>query len=146
MLFRSRGALKRLYTALSLVKPDEVVIDWSNPFAKRFQAAMDEDFGTPEAVAVLFDLASEVNRSLSSQLAGLLKALGGVLGLLQDDPQRFLQAGSDVDESLIEAQIAARAAAKAAKNFAEADRIRQELIAMGIVLKDAPTGTTWERA
>ena len=142
----ARGALKRLYTALSLVKPDEVVIDWSNPFAKRFQAAMDEDFGTPEAVAVLFDLASEVNRSLSSQLAGLLKALGGVLGLLQDDPQRFLQAGSDVDESLIEAQIAARAAAKAAKNFAEADRIRQELIAMGIVLKDAPTGTTWERA
>ena len=142
----ARGALKRLYTALSLVKPDEVVIDWSNPFAKRFQAAMDEDFGTPEAVAVLFDLASEVNRSLSSNLAGLLKALGGVLGLLQDDPQRFLQAGSDVDESLIEAQIAARAAAKAAKNFAEADRIRQELIAMGIVLKDAPTGTTWERA
>ena len=142
----ARGALKRLYTALSLVKPDEVVIDWSNPFAKRFQAAMDEDFGTPEAVAVLFDLASEVNRSLSSQLAGLLKALGCVLGLLQDDPQRFLQAGSDVDESLIEAQIAARAAAKAAKNFAEADRIRQELIAMGIVLKDAPTGTTWERA
>ena len=142
----ARGALKRLYTALSLVKPDEVVIDWRNPFAKRFQAAMDEDFGTPEAVAVLFDLASEVNRSLSSQLAGLLKALGGVLGLLQDDPQRFLQAGSDVDESLIEAQIAARAAAKAAKNFAEADRIRQELIAMGIVLKDAPTGTTWERA
>jgi cysteinyl-tRNA synthetase len=142
----ARGALKRLYTTLSLVKPDELVIDWSNPFAKRFQAAMDEDFGTPEAVAVLFDLASEVNRSLSSQLAGLLKALGGVLGLLQDDPQRFLQAGSDVDESLIEAQIAARAAAKAAKNFAEADRIRQELIAMGIVLKDAPTGTTWERA
>ena len=142
----ARGALKRLYTALSLVKSEEIVIDWSNPFAKRFQAAMDEDFGTPEAVAVLFDLASEVNRSLSSQLAGLLKALGGVLGLLQDDPQRFLQAGSDVDESLIEAQIAARAAAKAAKNFAEADRIRQELIAMGIVLKDAPTGTTWERA
>ena len=142
----ARGALKRLYTALSLVKPDDVAIDWSNPFAQRFQAAMNEDFGTPEAVAVLFDLATEVNRSMSSQMAGLLKALGGVLGLLQADPQHFLQAGSDVDESAIQTQIAARAAAKAAKNFAEADRIRQELTSIGIVLKDAPTGTTWERA
>jgi cysteinyl-tRNA synthetase len=143
----ARGALKRLYTALNLVKPEDVSIDWSNPFAQRFQAAMNEDFGTPEAIAVLFDLAGEVNRSMSSQLAGLLKALGGVLGLLQDDPQRFLQAGiSDLDESAIQAQITARATAKAAKNFAEADRIRQELTGMGIVLKDSPTGTTWQRA
>lgn len=143
----ARGALKRLYTALSLVAPAEVAIDWAEPHAARFKAAMDEDFGTPEAVAVLFDLAGEVNRSKSPELAGLLKALGACLGLLQDDPQQFLQAGAaGVDTAAIEAQIAARAAAKVAKNWAEADRIRKELLEQGIVLKDSPTGTTWEAA
>lgn len=143
----ARGALKRLYTALSLVAPAEVAIDWAEPHAARFKAAMDEDFGTPEAVAVLFDLAGEVNRSKSPELAGLLKALGACLGLLQDDPQQFLQAGAaGVDAAAIEAQIAARAAAKAVKNWAEADRIRKELLEQGIVLKDSPTGTTWEAA
>lgn len=143
----ARGALKRLYTALSLVAPAEVAIDWAEPHAARFKAAMDEDFGTPEAVAVLFDLAGEVNRSKSPELAGLLKALGACLGLLQDDPQQFLQAGAaGVDAAAIEAQIAARAAAKVAKNWAEADRIRKELLEQGIVLKDSPTGTTWEAA
>jgi cysteinyl-tRNA synthetase len=143
----ARGALKRLYAALSLVAPAEVAIDWAEPHAARFKAAMDEDFGTPEAVAVLFDLAGEVNRSKSPELAGLLKALGACLGLLQDDPQQFLQAGAaGVDAAAIEAQIAARAAAKAAKNWAEADRIRKELLEQGIVLKDSPTGTTWEAA
>ncbi|MEQ6310405.1 cysteine--tRNA ligase [Delftia acidovorans] len=143
----ARGALKRLYTALSLVAPAEVAVDWNHPAAARFKAAMDEDFGTPEAVAVLFELAAEVNRSKSAETAGLLKALAGCLGLLQGDPQAFLQAGtSEMDAGAIEAQIAARAAAKAAKDWAEADRIRKVLLEQGIVLKDSPAGTTWEAA
>jgi cysteinyl-tRNA synthetase len=141
----ARGALKRLYTALGSVTAENITIDWAEPHAARFKAAMDEDFGTPEAVAVLFELASEVNRTASAKTAGLLKALGGVLGLLQDDPKTFAQAGAGVNADAIHAQIAARAAAKAAKNFAEADRIRQALAAEGVVLKDSPTGTTWER-
>ena len=141
----ARAALKRLYTALVSVPPAQVSLDWSTPEAARFKAAMDEDFGTPEAVAVLFDLASEVNRSQSAALAGLLKALGGLLGLLQADPQQFLQAGVSLDEATIQSRIEARAAAKKAKDFAQADAIRQELAAQGIVLKDSPSGTTWER-
>ena len=140
----AKGALRRLYTSLQAVVPVAVSIDWSNPYAARFKSAMDEDFGTPEAVAVLFELASEVNRSRSPELAGLLKALGGVLGLLQSDPTTYLQSGAGLDESAIADQIQARADAKAAKNFAEADRIRNDLLARGIVLKDSPTGTTWE--
>jgi cysteinyl-tRNA synthetase len=141
----ARAALKRLYTALATVPPAQITLDWSSPEAARFRAAMDEDFGTPEAVAVLFDLASEVNRSHSAELAGVLKALGGVLGLLQADPQQFLQAGVSLDEATIQSRIDARAAAKKAKDFTQADAIRQELAAQGIVLKDGPGGTTWER-
>ncbi|MFM2111750.1 MAG: hypothetical protein RLZZ271_410, partial [Pseudomonadota bacterium] len=144
----ARAALKRLYTALDAVVPAQVSLDWANPYAARFKAAMDEDFGTPEAVAVLFELAGEVNRSKSAELAGLMKALAGTIGLLQGDPKTFLQAGAvgGLDEAAIAAQIEARAAAKAAKNYAEADRIRKTLLEQGIVLKDSPTGTSWERA
>jgi cysteinyl-tRNA synthetase len=143
----ARGALKRLYTALQAVQPARVErIDWLDVHAARFKAAMDEDFGTPEAVAVLFELASEVNRSGSAQLAGLLKALGGCLGLLQADPGAFLKAGSALGEAAIQTLIAERAAAKAARNFAEADRIRKGLLEQGVVLKDSPSGTTWEAA
>ncbi len=142
----ARASLKRLYNALHLVAPARVEINWDEPYAARFKSAMDEDFGTPEAVAVLFDLAGEVNRTQSAALAGLLKALGGCLGILQSDPQAFLQAGASLDEAAIQALIQQRADAKAAKNFAEADRIRNELLAQGIVLKDSAAGTTWSSA
>jgi len=143
----ARGALKRLYTALDAVAPAPVeVIDWSQPQAARFKAAMDEDFGTPEAVAVLFELATEVNKSRSAEAAGLLKALAGTLGLLQGDPKAFLQAGATLDEAAIAALIQRRADAKAARDFAQADQIRKDLLAQGVVLKDSPTGTTWEVA
>jgi cysteinyl-tRNA synthetase len=142
----ARNALKRLYTALDAVTPAAVDIEWTQPHAARFKAAMDNDFATPEAVAVLFELAAEVNRGKSPQVAGLLKTLGGVLGLLQCDPKAFLQAGAGLDEASIQQQIVARAAAKKARNFTEADRIRDELLAQGIVLKDSAAGTTWEAA
>jgi len=140
----ARQALRRLYTTLDAVPPKEGPIDWANVYAARFKAAMDEDFGTPEAVAVLFDLASEVNRARSSELSGLLRALGGCLGLLQEDAKTYLQSGAGLDEAAIAALIAERAAAKAAKDFARADRIRKDLLAQGIALKDSAAGTSWE--
>jgi cysteinyl-tRNA synthetase len=140
----ARNALKRLYTALDSAAPSEVSVNWDDAFPARFKAAMDEDFGTPEAVAVLFELAAEVNRSQSVEVAGLLKALGGILGLLQGDPKSFLQAGVGLDDTAVQALIAQRAEAKKVKNFTLADQIRKNLVAVGIVLKDSAAGTTWE--
>jgi cysteinyl-tRNA synthetase len=144
----AKGALTRLYTALKAVPAAVAAVDWQEAHAQRFKAAMDDDFNTPEAMAVLFDLANELNKNSSPVLAAQLKALGATLGLLQRDPVAFLQggAGAGLDEAQINAQIAARVAAKQEKNWGEADRIRKELLAAGVVLEDGAAGTTWRRA
>ena len=144
-LIDARSSLRRLYTALSLVAPETMVIDWSDPYAARFKAAMDNDFATPEAVAVLFDLAGEVNRTGSTLTAGLLKSLGGCLGLLQGRPEDFLKGEAAIDEAVIAGLIERRTRAKKAKNFAEADRIRSDLLAQGVLLKDDAAFWAWSR-
>jgi cysteinyl-tRNA synthetase len=148
----ARSALRRLYGALDAVAATgNTEIDWTAGAAVHFRAAMDDDFNTPGALAVLFDLASEVHRTRDAALAGQLKALGGVLGLLQQEPRGFLQSAAGagaagLDAAAIEQRIQARAAAKQARDFAAADAIRADLAALGVELKDTPQGTTWVRA
>jgi cysteinyl-tRNA synthetase len=161
----AKGALTRLYTALKNVPPVDVALDWNSDYAARFREAMDEDFNTPEVMAVLFELANEVNRSHDPLIAGQLKALGSVIGILQSNPTSFLQgdirftnirgslgvyatveAKKVYEKESVEHLIEARTAAKKSKNFTEADRIRDDLKAAGIILEDGPQGTTWRRA
>ncbi|WP_424194833.1 cysteine--tRNA ligase [Ampullimonas aquatilis] len=155
----ARQGLTRLYTTLKEVPPDTLPLDKTEAYALRFFAAMNDDFNTPVAVAVLFDLATAVNRDKSATLARQLKGLAGLLGIAQREPLQFLQAGiaGMADDgpgaqgqadlaAWVENQIAARVAAKQAKNFAEADRIRTELLTKGVVLEDKPGGVTEWRA
>jgi cysteinyl-tRNA synthetase len=148
----ARNALTRMYTALKDVPPDGLSLDMQEAHAVRFAEALNDDFNTPLAVAVLFELANEVNKQKSPAMARQLAGLAGIVGLLQRPPQQFLRAtpaSKDDDglEAFVTEQIAARTEAKKAKNFAEADRIRAELLEKGIVLEDKPGGLTeWRRA
>ena len=140
----ARHALRRLYTALDAVAAEgPAEIGWSEPRAAAFHAAMNDDFNTPIAIAVLFELAAEVNRSRKPADAALLKSLAGTLGLLQQSPRAFLQTGAALSEAQIAERIGARPEAKRARDFKRADAIRDELAGLGIVLKDSAQGTTW---
>jgi len=148
-LKEAKGALERFYTALRGLP--EATAQGGDTFVARFGEAMDDDFNSPEACAVLFEMVREINRlrdtdmRAASGLAAQLKALASVLGILQMDPDTFLQAGVEgkVDATQVEALIAARLQARSDKNWAESDRIRDQLTAMGVVLEDGKGGTTW---
>ena len=149
-LDNARASLARLYTALRDVKAGPAC--GGEEYVERFTKFMDDDFNTPGALSVLFDLAKAVNTSSGTEaegLAGRLLELAGVLGLLTQDPVKFLQGqsdGADYDVALIESLIEERRAARANKDFAAADAARNKLTEMGVVLEDGPNGTTWRRA
>jgi len=146
----ARHALARLYTALKGVPADAASPDWDESHGRRFQEAMDKDFNTPEAVAVLFDLANEVNRAHSTALARQLRALGRLLGLLGRESEAFLRAGTGLGDEISDAQIGAliaeRNEARRTRNFRRADEIRDDLLRQRIALEDGPQGTTWRRS
>ena len=146
----ARTALRRIYTALDGIQATPNVsateIDWAQPQAAAFRAALNEDFNTPLALAALFDLTGELNRTRLPRTAVLLRSLGAILGVLQLVPRSYLQGGNAVDEHAIQALIGARARAKQERDFTEADRIRQQLSGLGIELKDSAHGTTWVKA
>jgi len=137
------NTLRGFYTALREVRPEEGAVDWEQPLARRFRDAMNDDFDTPVAIAALHELRGEVNRTRSARLAGLLKGLGATIGFLQHDPEAFLKGGVTLD---VDALVAERESAKAARNFARADAIREQLDAAGIALEDRPGGATqWRK-
>ena len=152
-LDNAKGALTSLYTALRGLEGATIAAS-ENEYSDRFYAAMDDDFNTSEALAVLFELAREVNRYRNEApdeavaYAAQLRQLGGLLGLLQRDPEEYLKGGpaaGGLDDAAIETLIGARLQARADKNWAEADRIRDELKAQGVLIEDGPQGTTWRR-
>lgn len=139
-------SLKRLYTALKDVPADDKPLDWNEECAKRFAEAMNDDFNVPVAVAQLFELANRANANKDPAMSRQLKKLGAILNILQGDPEVFLKGSTaGLDEAAIEEAIAARAAAKKAKDYAKADAIRKELAEKGVMLVDTPQGTTWQR-
>jgi cysteinyl-tRNA synthetase len=158
-LEQARAALTRLYTSLRGLTPYAPPGPECEDYTADFHAAMDDDFNTPEAIAVLFELAREINKSretepaLAARLAGCLHQLGGILGLLQVEPDNYLRetatvtdsAAAGISEAAVEELIARRISAREQKDWAEADRLRDELEGHGIVLEDGAGGTTWRR-
>ena len=156
-LFDAQNALDRLYQTLSNVPPDAVDIDWNDPAAQAFQSAMNDDFNSSGAVSVLFELATQANRTGSGRVSGLMRALGGVLGLLQADPAAYLRSPTryqqgaaeraQLSDTEIEALVQERTQAKQQRDFARADALRAHLTQAGIELEDKPGGITqWRRA